>query len=315
MPTIKGKITDQYGQPAARTVRLYRRDTGAFLGETSSAAAVEGGDPHFDKVSLLLHFDGADGSTTFTDSSSTPKALTAYSGAAISAAQSKWGGASLWLDGTNDYLSAPAHADFDFGTGDFTLEAWVFPATISGVACIICRQQNVGAEGLFQLRLNSGKPELVFCANSSWSVVTLAAAQSIAANTWTHIAFARQGGTGGLFVDGALADTKSTAGTLNVAGRPLTVGVLNDGNGGNLGAFFSGHIDDVRITKGAARYTANFTPPTMPFPASMYTPQNILGDYYLSTSYVGEVQRVVLDSQALGDPGKLNDLIDRVLLV
>lgn len=211
------------------------------------------GDADFSKVSLLLHCDGADGSTTFTDSSATPKTVTAVGVAKISTAQSKFGGASAIFDGISDYLSVPAHADFDFGTGDFTLDAWVFPATISGYAAIICRQQNVGDEGLFQLRLSSGKPEFVFCANSSSSLVTLSAAQSIAANTWTHIALSRLGGIGRLFVDGVLADTKSIAGTLNVAGRPLTIGVLNDGDSTNLLAFFSGHIDDARITKGLAR--------------------------------------------------------------
>ena len=224
------------------------------------------GDADFDKVSLLLHMDGADGSTTFTDSSPGSKIVTAYGGARISTAQSKFGGASAVFDGINGYLSAPAHADFDFGTGDFTLEAWVFPATISGYAAIICRQQNIGVEGLFQLRLSSDKPEFVFCANSSSSVVTLSAAQSIAANTWTHIALSRLGGIGRLFVDGVLADTKSMEGTLNVAGRPLTIGVLNDGDSTNLSAFFSGHIDEARITKGVAHYTANFTPPGEPFP-------------------------------------------------
>lgn len=313
MPTIRGKITDQYGQPAARTVRLYRRDTGAFLGETSSAAAVDGGDPHFDKVSLLLHMDGADGSTTFTDNSPGSKIVTAYGGARISTAQSKFGGASAVFDGISDYLSAPAHADFDFGTGDFTLEAWVFQAASSAYSAIICRQQNVGAEGLFQLRLNSGKPEFVFCANSSWSVVTLAAAQSIAANSWTHIALSRLGGIGMLFVDGVLADTKSIAGTLNVAGRPLTIGVLNDGDSTNLLAFFSGHIDEARITKGLARYTANFTPPSTPFP-DMPGPGRTLafGEYYLATTHTGEVQVVCMDNA--NEPLE-NDLILRTFPV
>ncbi len=224
------------------------------------------GDADFDKVALLLHMDGANGSTTFTDNSPGSKIVTAYGGARISTAQSKFGGASAVFDGISDYLSAPAHADFDFGTGDFTLEAWVFQAASSEYSAIICRQQYVGAEGLFQLRLNYGKPEFVFCANSSYSLVTLSAAQSIAANTWTHIALSRLGGIGRLFVDGVLADTKSMAGTLNVAGRPLTIGVLNAGDSTDLLAFFSGHIDDVRITKGLARYTADFTPPTEPFP-------------------------------------------------
>ena len=78
-------------------------------------------DPHIDKVALLLHMDGVDGSTTFNDSSPTAKAIAASGNAKVSAAQSKWGGASLVLDGSGDYLSAPAHADFVFGGGDFTV--------------------------------------------------------------------------------------------------------------------------------------------------------------------------------------------------
>ena len=270
-------------------------------------------DADFDKVSLLLHCDGADGSTTFTDNSPGSKIVTAYDGARISTAQSKFGGASAVFDGINDYLSAPAHADFDFGTGDFTLEAWVFQAASSAYSSIICRQKNIGAEGLFQLRLSSGKPEFVFCANSSYSVVTLSAAQSIAANTWTHIALSRLGGIGRLFVDGVLADAKSIAGTLNVAGRPLTIGALNTGNSTNLLAFFSGHIDEARITKGAARYTANFTPPTGPFPDIQSSERTmLLGEYYFATDYTSEVQVVCVDDAS--EPLE-NDLILRTFPV
>ena len=78
-------------------------------------------DPDFDKVSLLLHMDGAYGSTTFNDSSPAAKAVAASGNAKVSAAKSKWGGASLALGGSGDYLSAPAHADFVFGVGDFTV--------------------------------------------------------------------------------------------------------------------------------------------------------------------------------------------------
>ena len=79
---------------------------------------------------LLLHCDGADGSTTFIDSA-TGKTITASGNAQIDTAQYKFGGASGLFDGTNDFLYTPNHADFTFGTGDFTIDFWVRLAAIN----------------------------------------------------------------------------------------------------------------------------------------------------------------------------------------
>ena len=79
-------------------------------------------DEEFDKVSLLLHGDGTNGSTTIIDSSSSPKAVTAVGDAQISTAQSKFGGASIAFDGAGDWLTTPASNNFAFGIGDFTIE-------------------------------------------------------------------------------------------------------------------------------------------------------------------------------------------------
>ena len=85
-------------------------------------------------VSLLLHGNGTNGSTTITDSSPTPKTVTAVGNAQISTAQSKFGGASIAFDGTGDYATVPSASAFDFGTADFTVEAWVYRNNSDNIA-------------------------------------------------------------------------------------------------------------------------------------------------------------------------------------
>jgi hypothetical protein len=74
---------------------------------------------------LLLHANGANNSTTFLDSSSTKKTVTAFGNAKISTAQSKFGGSSASFDGTNSYLSLPDSSDFNLNTEDFTFDYWM----------------------------------------------------------------------------------------------------------------------------------------------------------------------------------------------
>jgi len=90
-------------------------------------------DTYYSNVSLLLHCDGSNGSTTFTDNSPSPKTVTANGNASVSTAQSKFGGASAVFDGTGDYLSLDGSSGFAFGTGDFTIEFWLSPSVLNGV--------------------------------------------------------------------------------------------------------------------------------------------------------------------------------------
>jgi hypothetical protein len=125
MPTITGMVYDEDGQPApGRIVRAYRRDTGALLTAVETGDGSEQSipdDPNYASVSLLLHMDGTNGSTVFTDLSPVPKVVTRFGDAQISTAQSKFGGSSAYFDGTGDYLTVASSADFGFGTGDFTI--------------------------------------------------------------------------------------------------------------------------------------------------------------------------------------------------
>lgn len=310
MPTIKGNITDQYGQPAARIVRLYRRDTGAYLGETSSAAVVGNyGDPHFDEVSLLLHMDGGNGSTAFTDSSGTPKALTAYNGAALSTAQSRWGGASAYFPGARgNRLVIPAGDHFNFGAGDFAIEAWIYVTSLADNRTIIS-QYGFSGNRSWDLLVAGGRAHFR-CTSGGTTDIVGVFTPALQDERWYHVAVTRSGNVFSIFLDGVLTESQSSASPVFSSTYTAAIGYNQEGAWP-----FAGYIDDLRITKGAARYTADFTPPAAPHPATQYVRQNALGEYYLSTPYTGEVQRIVLDSRTLGDPTKLNDLVDRVFLI
>jgi hypothetical protein len=211
------------------------------------------GDLNWNSVVLALHFDGANGSTTFTDQKG--NTVTPSGNASISTAQSKFGGASGYFDGTGDYLSIAANSGFAFGTGDFTIEAFVRPASIAagygGIVTTLTTQSfgiyRKGAAFVFYYgadRITSG---------------------AISADTWYHIELDRTGNTVTLYLDGQSVGTYILSDSLSSI-NPLRIGT----NTGATGDFFSGYIDDVRITKGVARHTANFTPPTEAFPDFMY---------------------------------------------
>jgi len=219
-------------------------------------------DPIFNNVSLLLHGNGTNGSTTITDSSLTPKTVTAVGNAQISTAQSKFGGSSIAFDGTGDRVSVADNAAFDFGTGDFTVECWVFSVTVLGAYgssyAHIAGKGNGIATGSWALGFYQGK--------MTWTAdfVITQGATILANNTWYHFAASRSGSTLKLFVNGS--QESSTTNTIdNTSSFSFTAGDRQAADpGGNYP--LNGYIDDLRITKGVARYTANFTPPTAAFP-------------------------------------------------
>jgi hypothetical protein len=153
-------------------------------------------DEYFDNVSLLLHGDGTNGSTTIIDSSPSPKTVTAVGNAQISTAQSKFGGASILLDGSFDYLSVATSADLGFGTGDFTIETWFWRAG-SGQQHIYEGRRNTTVNTPL-LYLN-GSTQLTYYANGA---VRISSTSVPPANTWCHVAVCRGSGSTRLFLDG-----------------------------------------------------------------------------------------------------------------
>lgn len=225
-------------------------------------------DPFLSSVSLLLRMEGT--GSTFVDESPTPKTITAIDGATQSTAQSKWpSGKSLLLDGSGDYLTSPINAGYEFGTGDFTVEAWIYPTTIGANARIIGIGQGANGGGPFtgwSFRfLTSGGIGFYRFDGAETQVNSTATAS---ANQWTHVAVARASGVVRVFMGGALSSSLNYSGSYDrVNNDALEVGRVQFGGGGNS-TFFTGYIDDIRITKGVARYTAAFTPPQATFPGA-----------------------------------------------
>ena len=222
-------------------------------------------DPNFAFNSLLLHGNGTNGSTVITDSSGSPKTVTAGGNAQISTAQSKFGGASIAFDGAGDSLSAGISEDWTFlndGTA-FTVEAFVRGSVFSGSQVIASTILNSASVGI-SLSVNSGNPLFRIARGSSGSLaLNLQADTVLSVDTWHHLALVLTAeGLGAVYVNGTL-DKSGTASSLSLLrpSYPLSIGANP-----NIDLFFNGYIDDLRITKGVARYTANFTPPTAPFP-------------------------------------------------
>lgn len=219
------------------------------------------GDLFFSQVALLLHCDGTDGSTTFTDSSSTPKTVTAYGHAHIETDEAKFGGASAAFDGAGDYLTVENHAGLNLSSGNWTVELWARPtATVSGNQTFAMHEASSGYRtwwvGLYDNKLTFG----TYLTSATYAGFT--ATTALPLNEWAHVAFVRNGNQILGFRDGVLLGSVSLGG-LNLA-SPMytpTIGATRTGS-----QPYTGYLDDIRITKGHARYTAAFTPPDAPSP-------------------------------------------------
>ncbi|MEB3275372.1 MAG: LamG domain-containing protein [Cyanobacteriota bacterium] len=249
---------------AAGAATVNASATGFDLTVTVSLAAGESPetDPNFSSVSLLLHMDGSNNSTTFTDDSNNVLAVTAVGNAKISTAQSKFGGASGIFDGTGDYLSVNNSAVALAG-GDFTIEGWVrliaLPTTKWGFAYNGSLTSN---EHRIQFDINPTGIVYLFLQAGSGTSGAIASTATISVGSWSHIACTKSGNNIYIFVNGVL-DASGTYTTAITPANTFYVGVTR--SGGTTWSL-NGYIDDLRITKGVARYTASFTPPTTPFP-------------------------------------------------
>lgn len=219
-------------------------------------------DPHFANVVALLHMDGAGGSNAFVDEKG--HAFTAFGGAQIDTAQSKFGGASALFDGTGDLVSSADHADWDLGSGDFTIECWVRPASTAAAGLIATKRASGAVYGPFGIYMDAGGAAgfLISVNGASWGVNILTGTGVFTAGTWAHVALCRSGNTFYTFVNGTSTGTASLSGSLFVNTGPLCIGANGDAS-----VSFDGNIDDFRITKGIARYTAGFSPPAKAFPS------------------------------------------------
>jgi hypothetical protein len=207
-------------------------------------------------TSLLLNFTNA-GITDATAKND----LETVGNAQISTAQSQFGGSSMSFDGTNGtYLSVKgSSAVVPLGSGDFTIEFWIYFNTGAVASRILMDYRPLGTEGLYPTLFTDASSQLTYYTNSANRIV----GGTLSATSWTHIALCRASGSTRLFINGTQSGSTYTDANnyLSATDRPfvgMSSRTANDG-------MFSGYIDDLRITR-FARYTSNFTAPTAAFP-------------------------------------------------
>ena len=277
LPAVSGVVRDSTNAYAQRLIRIHDRTNGTLLGQGESngttgaysisvntdkevyavAYAATSYDPYWDKVVLAMHMNEAG----LPDLKG--KTVSTYGTAARSATQSKFGGYSAYFNGSSSYLVVTHATDFDFGSGDFTVEFFYCPQAPSAYSAIIGFDEGDWPFMVYHgSGLNGGNPFVAIGPSSSaWfantSNMTLGAVTN---GTWYHIAITRSGDTFRVFKDGTQTASGTTDSARQAVGAATTMTLAKNG------AYYATcYIDDLRITKGFARYTANFTAPTTAF--------------------------------------------------
>lgn len=305
------------------------------------------GDADYANVSLLLHCDGANGSTTFTDNSPSPKTVTAYGDAKVSTARSKFGGASALFDGSGDYLIVGSAADFKHlhdGSTDFTLEGWCY--WTGGTMTVLSTAVGSTDIGMFfGVQVTTGYLNVQIFRGASGNNLSATSTTGVTLNTWTYFKFtytsATRAYTFRVGSSGAGSGTMTVTGTWpsSSASNPTFALAVGRSQNASPGGYFNGNIDELRISKLLRTDTIE---PTRAFPSGLGEVEGVIrddtntlcartvrlvrrdtgsllastvsdattGEYRLATPTLDEVQRIVLDDSG----GTLyNDLIDRVI--
>ena len=211
------------------------------------------------------------------DDSSHSHTLTAVGSVAISSTQSKYGSNSAAFDGNGDGLTIPNSTAFNFGSGDFTVEAWVYLNNTSQVHHIASWRSDSGA-GSTNWHLDVPGSNITFHASNGSSYIVDSSSMSMAAKTgWQHVAVTRSGDTFMMFSDGQLMATTTASGTVASTSRNFNIG-LDPASDSNC---LNGYINDLRILAGYAKYTADFDPPTSTVGTSVSETVNDLTVLYL----------------------------------
>lgn len=210
-------------------------------------------DPDWDRVVLLLRCEGG----TIVDQRGHSFTNTSVSNSML---QSKFGLESCYFNGAS-VLDFATSADFAMGTGDFTVEGWVNTATnnTSGTFVASSSRFAAGVKGFAvqdssSLIGNQQNPyEQIYPFSTAYTTFT-----------WQHFAFVRNGGTITHYINGL--NVGSVSASINLDSTHLVMGQIAFDQ---ANYFMTGYMDEVRITKGLARYTANFSPPIGPFPTTV----------------------------------------------
>jgi len=196
---------------------------------------------------------------TFQDSSPSKHTITVSGDVTPSNAQSKFPGGSIYFDGAgDDYLSVPDSDDWHFGSGDFTVDMWINASTFTNVSYPALFSQFLDDNNFLALYFAHPGHMYLWGRNAGSAYSTLDVTDAWSTDTWYHVALVRNGTSTLFFRDGVLLASVTESWTVSDLSAPFYVGWW--GYAGNYG--FEGYIDEFRVTKGTALWTAAFTPPT-----------------------------------------------------
>lgn len=208
----------------------------------------------------LLHMNGANNSTTFTDE--TGKIWTPHGNAKLTTTSPKFGTASATFDGTGDWIDTPDSEDFNFGTGDLTIHFWL--KRLAGGAGILQRilgQADVAltnsSSSMYAVINNSNSLGITVCIGSSGTTST-STITITDTTTWHHIAYVKSGNTLKVYIDGVGNTGVTVSGAINNSSQVFSIGRA----GAYASDYLFANIDELCILKGTAKWTSNFTPPT-----------------------------------------------------
>ncbi len=231
-------------------------------------------DPYFSSVKFLSGFEGADAATTLTEESSSARTVTFAGNAQIDNAQKKFGSTSLLLDGTGDIVTCPNSADFQFGSGSWTVEQWIrfhtLPTGGRGELAALYDQSSQRSWACCY-RGSTLEWNILTSTDGTTGVISLAVSDTGVSSgaSWYFIEFNYDGTNLRVFRDGVFKGKAAFSSTLFASTAKLSIGGIV--NAGTPSAdYIDGWIDETRITKGVCRNPSdsNYTPPTAAFPRS-----------------------------------------------
>ena len=245
-----------------------------------SALGSTAGDVFFPETKLLLPFDGTNGATATDDLSNLNNVIAFGGNASLSTARSKFGGSSCHFDGTGDYVDiAPTDggtywtAGAAIDSGDFTVEFWLNVDTYAGAESSMCwisnYGTNVGGWGIYQ-DSSAGKVYWWHYNGSAWVYLNLGQGTrtALSVDTWYHLAVTRSGSAFRMFLNGTQEDSMTDSNDMSSSNGGVQDGIRLGTINAVLNYPVNGYLSDLRITKGVARYTSNFTAPTTAFSTS-----------------------------------------------
>jgi len=223
------------------------------FGANASSAAGGASDDEFNRVSFLSHFDGTNNgvNSTFDDGSDSNHTITT-NGDVTQGSFNPYG--TNWAvdfsKDDNPRLSCGSSSDFTFGTGDFTVEFFVFFYSLTSYQTPMSAGYSNDSGGMF---IQTGNGDGKFQFRSGGSALVSETTSDDEANKWYHIAFSRQSGTLRVYRNGVQTGTASNSTNLNRVGNIL-IGSDQDFN-------IDGLLSNFRLVKGTSLYNSNFTPP------------------------------------------------------